>query len=98
MMDKVGNIQRPPSEEMQYQALLQKVKIANKEVEEIPRAEPKISSTGGVVPPPPKRYHDRQQPLSGSNCPHEEMIGDRCVANCRKCGVFLPKVSSPEPF
>lgn len=92
MMDAVNNIPRPLSEDMQYQALLQKVKLANKEVVEHPKVSSKVSSTGGVVSPPPKRY-DRPH-LSGSQCTHEEMIGDRCVANCRKCGVFLPKVSS----
>lgn len=27
-------------------------------------------------------------------CPHDDVIGDRCVASCRNCGIFLPNAGS----
>ena len=53
-----------------------------------------IESTGGGYvsshPPPSQGLSKRRK---GDSCPHPSMIGDKCVANCRLCGVFMPKVS-----
>ena len=42
---------------------------------------------------PVKRGLVREGAEDGSSCPHESIIGDKCVANCRQCGIFFPKVS-----
>ena len=37
-----------------------------------------------------KKMQNKQKTES---CPHTDTIGDNCVTNCRKCGIFIPKVS-----
>ena len=36
----------------------------------------------------------KRQPYPGDKCHHPAVIGDKCVANCRVCGIFIPKVST----
>ena len=43
--------------------------------------------------PPRKPTRAKSNRRSNSSCPHTSTIGDKCVVNCRECGVFFPKVS-----
>ena len=61
-----------------------------------------LESTGGgyaakrtndPVPPPRKPARSKSNRASSSSCAHSATIGDKCVVNCRECGIFFPKVS-----
>ena len=52
---------------------------------------PVMESTGGYVSPTIPKLISRHKQKDES-CPHTEIIGDKCVANCRLCGIFIPKV------
>ena len=53
-----------------------------------------IESTGGATSPfAPQPRQSARPKWRPDTCPHPAVIGDKCVANCKLCGIFIPKVS-----
>ena len=51
-----------------------------------------IESTGGYVSPHQVPRQVKPAKRKPDGCSHSMLIGDKCVANCRECGIFIPKV------